>query len=253
MYKKYCVYIHINKTNDKKYIGITSKPPKQRWDNGKGYLNNPYFNHSIEKYGWDNFEHKVLFENLTKEESKITEIEMIEKFNTLVPNGYNLTKGGDYNWKNSRRIICIETNEIFDTEDVAFDSHKSLFGKKYNKSNISDCCNNRLPYLKNFRSNKKIHYQFTRNETNTDIDYIENLCMEKAIATKRRNMIKFNGDCKYHFKINKETRKHCVAFVENICCNCGNIYRSNRASHIGICDNCKKHKIKILKKTEFVD
>ena len=39
----YSVYIHKNKTNNKVYIGVTSKKPKQRWRNGKGYVNQRLF------------------------------------------------------------------------------------------------------------------------------------------------------------------------------------------------------------------
>lgn len=35
----YCVYMHVNKLNDKKYIGITCQTPSRRWQNGYGYKN----------------------------------------------------------------------------------------------------------------------------------------------------------------------------------------------------------------------
>lgn len=31
--KQYTVYIHSNKLNDKKYVGITSQNPNRRWQN----------------------------------------------------------------------------------------------------------------------------------------------------------------------------------------------------------------------------
>ena len=65
--ENYKVYIHTNKINNKVYIGITKKHVNDRWGrNGVGYKNNAKaFYSAIEKYGWDNFYHEVLYEHLT--------------------------------------------------------------------------------------------------------------------------------------------------------------------------------------------
>lgn len=91
----FTVYMHRNKANDKKYIGITKQSPKRRWQNGYGYKTNTYFWRSIKKYGWDGFEHKILYRNLSEEEAKETEIQLIIEYNCKSPNGYNITRGGD--------------------------------------------------------------------------------------------------------------------------------------------------------------
>lgn len=94
----YCVYCHTNKINNKAYIGITCKDVNVRWrKDGKGYKSSPYFWRAIQKYGWDNFEHIILFENLTREEACKREVLLIALFNTQDSNfGYNISKGGDY-------------------------------------------------------------------------------------------------------------------------------------------------------------
>ena len=92
----WCVYIHTNKINNKAYIGITSNDVNKRWKNGNGYKNNKYFYTSIQKYGWDNFEHIIWQNNLSKNQAQKIEILLIALFDTTNPNnGYNLSTGGE--------------------------------------------------------------------------------------------------------------------------------------------------------------
>lgn len=68
--------------------------------NGYGYKNKPYFSRAIQKYGWKNFEHIILFEDLTQEIASIIEQELIKKYNTYNPNfGYNIRSGGVSGYK----------------------------------------------------------------------------------------------------------------------------------------------------------
>ena len=93
----YIVYQHKNKINGKNYIGITMQEPEKRWGiNGCNYKSSPHFYSAIQKYGWDNFEHNILFTNLTKEEACLKEQELIKQFNSMNRKfGYNSTSGGD--------------------------------------------------------------------------------------------------------------------------------------------------------------
>ena len=90
---KWTVYVHINKINGKKYVGITSVKPKYRWGKGSGYKNQPKFYNAIQKYGWNNFEHIIVASNLTQEEANNFEILLIEKLNSI-NFGYNVSNGG---------------------------------------------------------------------------------------------------------------------------------------------------------------
>lgn len=93
----FTVYCHINKTNGKKYVGITKQKPETRWHSGNGYRNNEYFWRSIKKYGWKNFEHKILYQNLTKKQAENIEIRLIAEWNTTDrAHGYNIANGGNH-------------------------------------------------------------------------------------------------------------------------------------------------------------
>lgn len=95
--KQFCVYMHINKINNKIYIGITGRKAEQRWgSNGSNYSTQTHFWNAIQKYGWNNFEHIVLLDDLTKEEACKIEVLLIALLNTQNPNyGYNVSFGGD--------------------------------------------------------------------------------------------------------------------------------------------------------------
>ena len=93
----YTVYQHKNKINGKRYFGITSRKPEERWGcNGRNYKSSPHFYSAIQKYGWDNFEHLILFEELTKEEACSKEKELIKQYDATNRDlGYNSTTGGE--------------------------------------------------------------------------------------------------------------------------------------------------------------
>jgi group I intron endonuclease len=92
---RFTVYKHTT-PNGKVYIGITSRKPEYRWNYGKGYKHNEYFYRAINKYGWDNIKHEILFTNLTKEQAEAKEIELIKHYDSTNRfKGYNIKSGGD--------------------------------------------------------------------------------------------------------------------------------------------------------------
>lgn len=97
MQKTYVIYLHKNKINNKVYIGQTCQKPEKRWDYGCGYKrHNLHFYNAIQKYGWNNFEHIIIATDLSSENAKNMEIELINKYHTNLPQyGYNRTLGGD--------------------------------------------------------------------------------------------------------------------------------------------------------------
>lgn len=93
--QSYELYCHTNTVNGKKYVGITMRGAEKRWGaNGSRYKGQA-LGYAIEKYGWDAFEHEVLLTGLTKKQAEEEERRLIEELGTMVPNGYNLTSGGN--------------------------------------------------------------------------------------------------------------------------------------------------------------
>ncbi len=114
----YSVYKH-TLPNGKVYIGITCKKPNDRWKNGKGYINQVRFYNAINKYGWENIKHEVLFEGLTKDQAEQKEIELIAEYKSNQREyGYNIANGGLLN---------------IPTQDVIEKIRKAKLGKKHTK------------------------------------------------------------------------------------------------------------------------
>lgn len=101
--KWWCVYIHTSPSN-KRYVGITSLNPYKRWNGGVGYKRHPYFWSAIQRYGWENFNHEVIFSNLSKEEAERLEqicILLFKSNNRAY--GYNCSIGGENGATGSKR------------------------------------------------------------------------------------------------------------------------------------------------------
>lgn len=91
----FSVYCHTNKINGKRYVGITSQSVHARWQNGKHYSRHAHFYADITKYGWDNFDHKIICSGLSKEDAEKIERELIDSLDLTNPEkGYNHFAGG---------------------------------------------------------------------------------------------------------------------------------------------------------------
>lgn len=178
--KKFCVYVHIF-PNNKKYFGITSKKPNARWEGGTGYdkEHQPVMYNAIQKYGWDNVLHWILYEDLTFEAACSKERELIAAFKTNCRRygdefGYNMTDGGEgtlghkggekvikanrerllgkkgKDCPNSRPVIC---------DGVEYESLTQFKEKNgYPKGNIQGWLNGKVG-MPEYWYNKKLHYK----------------------------------------------------------------------------------------------
>lgn len=134
--RPFIVYCHTNNLNGKKYIGITSQNSNQRFKNGNGYKSNKHFFMSIQKYGWNNFTHEILFKNLSQAEAQEKEIYLISKYNTRNSlYGYNIAPGGE--------VACGELNPWFgkhhteDSKKKMSEARKGIPKTEVHKQKIS--------------------------------------------------------------------------------------------------------------------
>lgn len=132
--KKYLVYKHTNKVNGLVYIGITCQKPERRWQNGRGYIENEYFWEDIEKYGWDGFDHEILYSGLSETQAVVLEVSLIAYYDlTNREKGYNKSEGGDIVSEESRRKMSEshkgEKNPMYGKGELLKGENSYLYGK----------------------------------------------------------------------------------------------------------------------------
>lgn len=128
----YSIYMH-KSPSDKVYIGQTCQKPERRWGkDGKAYLrtkkngsySHPLFALAILKYGWDNFEHKILFTGLSALDANLIEEDLVY---------YYMNQGLSYNVASGGNRLM--TDEIRNKISNTLKGKPSPFkGKKHNYS-----------------------------------------------------------------------------------------------------------------------
>ena len=135
----FLVYIHRLKSDGRVYVGQTNGSLKTRaGSNGHRYKNCTKFWNVIQKYGWDNFDHIIIKDNLSLDEANKLEAELIEKYDSI-NNGFNLVAGGrNHLWSEETKRKIGEANKI------------SLLGKKHSeetKKKMSESHKKYIPIL----------------------------------------------------------------------------------------------------------
>ena len=94
------VFITTNLLNGKQYVGDHSTNDLNCYKT-KNYLGSgrPHFERAKKKYGKENFKREILEIFETKKEAFDAQEKYIKQFNTLTPNGYNISPKGGHNVK----------------------------------------------------------------------------------------------------------------------------------------------------------
>lgn len=114
------IYQIKNKINGKLYIGQTSdfeKRLRQHQNSIKYPKVKMPIKYAIIKYGWENFEAKIL-ETCTQDKIDKQEIHWIKTLNSRQPNGYNLKIGGESNSGDSNPRSKVSQEDVFYIREI---------------------------------------------------------------------------------------------------------------------------------------
>lgn len=143
------VYLTTNLVNGKQYVGQHLHDGFDSNYKGSG----TYIKRAFEKYGWDNFDCKVICWCSTQIQLNEAEDNYIKLFDTMVPNGYNLKGGGGakgrYSKETRKKIsealkgkkasekTCKKLSEVFKGHKVSEETRKKISqankGKRHTK------------------------------------------------------------------------------------------------------------------------
>lgn len=168
------IYVTTNLINGKRYVGQTKRDKKGNW---KYYLGSgTILKLAIEKYGKENFKKEIIDIAFNKKE-----LNRLEKYYTILfnsvdnDNWYNIIYGGRNTNKDklgkdnpsARAVICLNTNEVFDTEKQACEKYN------LNRGALSETCNGKRYYCGKL-NREKLAWMFLD-------EYTEKEAMERLI------------------------------------------------------------------------
>lgn len=151
------IYKATNLITGKSYIGLTTRSLQERKLEHLRHLDteNTYFHRAIKKYGKENFSWEIIdSEASSLGDLREKETHYIQIYNTLSPNGYNITQGGenpsfenrrDYNYGNNpsaKPVINLTTLIVYDSiKRAAEENQVSPESIKKAIKNNTPCCN----------------------------------------------------------------------------------------------------------------
>jgi group I intron endonuclease len=128
------VYKATNKATGKSYIGKTVRTLEERKSDhihsltsGKNYA----FCNSLRKHGVDSFVWEIIGTASSEDELNRLEIDLISEHSTMVPNGYNLTAGGE----GCTGMVFPEESKRMLSE-LNMGEKNPFFGKRHTKKTI---------------------------------------------------------------------------------------------------------------------
>jgi len=177
------IYKIINTITNKSYVGETKNiNPLTRWTQHKNTIKNnkgcPALRDAVKKYGIENFKFVILIFCFDEDRYKL-EIEFIKKYNTQVPNGYNISKGGTgggfegkkHSEKTKERIKATLKQKNSEIKLQISERTKLLMNNKETRNKIKDGMRNSEKWKKAINEKRVGNYKqkSTKKETKNKI------------------------------------------------------------------------------------
>jgi group I intron endonuclease len=209
------VYMAKNKINQKCYIGITKKTLEYRklaHEKASKY-NKRKFSIALKKYGFDNFEWRVLDSASSIDELELKEVYYISKYDS-VKNGYNLTSGGEikkeYSEESKQKMKEARVEwHTKNTNGFKGKTHKKEVRRKLSQNAIGRISPNKDKQLSDVHKNNlsKAQKEWLKNNTHPNLgktwkhskkrDYKQVTCIYCGKVGKGPNMNRYHfSNCK---------------------------------------------------------
>ena len=167
----YNLYKITNLLNNKCYIGITNRNPEERFAEHKKPSASSFIGKAIQSDGIDNFSFEIILTNIEDSEISKLECEYIQKYNSLLPNGYNADLGGVEYHKHSDYIKNIISEKGKGNKNSKYVADVLMYDKQGKLLKRFQSAREAARYLGNESKNVGINYCLN-NKQKTAYGYI---------------------------------------------------------------------------------
>ena len=220
----FIVYKHTSPSG-KVYIGITNQKPERRWRaGGSGYRYNLCFYRAIQKYGWENFTHEILYTDLSQEDALRIEKELIQEYQSF-KNGYNCSLGGDYG------------GYVKETKDKISKSISQLWKDEEYRKHMSDAHRGQTPVPYEYTAEIRKKMSDAAKERWKNEEYRKNQISKYKQRPKefyREKLIKQYADPEQKEKLLAHLKGNHYRAKRVICVETGEIFESTRDAALSI-------------------
>lgn len=169
--KIYSLYKITNLLNNKNYIGVTKRNPKERFAEHKKPSSKSFISRAIQSNGANNFSFEILLTEIENKDISDLECEYIKKYNSLLPNGYNADIGGVEYHKHSDYVKQIISEKGKGNKNSKYVADVLMYDEQGNLLNRFQTAREAARYLGSESKNVGINYCLN-NKQKTAYGYI---------------------------------------------------------------------------------